>query len=266
MFKSLLLTALIPVAEMFAQSPAPRPAFNEFEVATIKQTTLDWPAGGRFMRMQTAHQFVVSNYTLRVMLAAAWNLTPRAITGGPAWVDSDRYDIVAKVPGQVRPNSDEQMSMLRKLLAERFSLTFHREEKEFPIYALRVAKNGAKLTASNPDPSPERSPPLVFAVSLDGARLAARDATMGEFAWMMQRSALDRPVVDMTGLPGRYDFDLEWTPDETQFSGNVPPRTAEPVRPDLFAAVQQQLGLRLDATRGPVAMLVIDQVERPSEN
>jgi len=218
------------------------------------------------MRMQTAHQFVARNYTLRVILAAAYNLTPRAISGGPAWVDSDRYDILAEVPGQVRPTTDEQMSMLRRLLSERFSLTFHREEKEFPIYALTIAKNGSTLTASTPATSPEGSPPLVFVLSPDGARLAARDATMGELAWVMQRSALDRPVVDKTGLLGRYDFDLEWTPDETQFGGNVPTGNQEHPKRDLFAAVQRQLGLRLEATKGPIEALVIDRVERPSDN
>jgi uncharacterized protein (TIGR03435 family) len=251
---------------MLAQSRATRPTFDSFEVATIKPTTLDWPAGGRFMRMQTAHQFVARNYTLRVILAAAYNLTPRAVSGGPTWVDSDRYDILAEAPGQARPTTDEQMSMLRKPLSEGFNLTLHREEKEFPIYALTIAKNGPKLTASTPITSPEGSPPLVFVLSPDGARLAARDASMGELAWVMQRSALDRPVVDKTGLVGRYDFDLEWTPDETQFGGNVPTARPEPVKPDLFAAMQQQVGLRLEATRGPIEALVIDQVERPSDN
>src|ERR1700733_5625321 len=132
---------LIAASGLFAQSPANRPTFDEFDVATIKPTTLDWPTGGRYMRMQTAHQFAARNYTLRVMLAAAYNLTPRAVSGGPAWVDSDRYDIVAEAPGQVRPTMDEQMAMLRKLLSERFNLEIHREEKEFPIYALTVAKN-----------------------------------------------------------------------------------------------------------------------------
>jgi uncharacterized protein (TIGR03435 family) len=261
------LAALLLAASLtLAQSPAGRPAFDAFEVATIKPTTLDWPAGGRFMRMQTAHIFVAKNYTLRVILAAAYNLTPRAISGGPAWVDSDRYDILAEAPGQVRPTNDEQMAMLRKLLSERFSLTFHREDKEFSIYALTMAKGRQKLTPSTPDTSPEGSPPLVFVLSPDGARLAARDATMGEFAWVMQRSALDRPVLDQTGLHGRYDFDLEWTPDETQFGGNVPTGNLEHPKPDLFGAMQQQLGLRLEATKGIIQAMVLDRVERPSEN
>jgi uncharacterized protein (TIGR03435 family) len=96
--------------------------------------------------------------------------------------------------------------------------------------------------------------------------LAARDATMGEFAWVMQRSALDRPVLDKTGLLGRYDFDLEWLPDETQFSGNVPKGNPDHPKPDLLTAMQQELGLRLEATRGPIEAIVIDHVERPSAN
>jgi uncharacterized protein (TIGR03435 family) len=264
--KPVIAIFLFLASAIFAQSPTTRPAFDAFEVATIKPSTLDWPSGGRFMRMQTAHQFVARNYTLRVILAAAYNLTPRAISGGPAWVDSDRYDILAEAPDPVRPGTEEQMAMLRKLLSERFSLALHREEKEFSIYALTIAKTGSKLTAAAPNLSPEGSPPLVFVLSPDGARLAARDATMGELAWVMQRSALDRPVVDKTGLQGRYDFDLEWTPDETQFGGNVPTVNPEHPKLDLFAAMQQQLGLRLEATRGPIEALVIDRVERPSEN
>jgi uncharacterized protein (TIGR03435 family) len=96
--------------------------------------------------------------------------------------------------------------------------------------------------------------------------LPARNATMAQFASIMNRAILDRPVVDKTGLSGKYDFDLEWTPDETQFGGQVPQGTPEHPKPDLFAALQQQLGLRLEATKGPIEALVIDRVERPSEN
>ncbi len=89
---------------------------------------------------------------------------------------------------------------------------------------------------------------------------------MAELASAFQRAALDRPVVDKTGLAGRFDFDLEWTPDESQFSGAGLKGTPESTQPDLFTAIQQQLGLRLEATRGPIEVLVIDHVERPSEN
>lgn len=218
------------------------------------------------MRMQTAHQFVARNYTLRVILAAAFSLTSGAISGGPAWVDEDRYEILAGAPGDVRPTFEEQMTMLRKLLIDRFNLALHRQTKEFPIYALTVAKSGSKLTVSTPSTAPEGAPPLVFVLSPSGASLAARDASIGELASVMQRSALDRAVVDKTGLTGRYDFDLEWAPDETQFGGNVPKVGPDPPRPDLFSAMQQQLGLRLEATRGPIEALVIDRAERPTAN
>jgi uncharacterized protein (TIGR03435 family) len=259
--RSLLFVA---ASGLFAQSPAARPAFDEFQVATIKPTAPDW-TGGRYMRMQTAHQFAAKGYALKILLAAAYNLTPQAISGGPAWIDSDLYDILAEAPGQVRPTLDEQMAMLRSLIAERFSLKFHREEKEFAIYALTMAKGGPKMMESTPDTSPEGPPPLVFRLSAAGARLPGRNATMAELAAVMQRSALDRPVVDKTGLSGRYDFDLEWTPDETQFGGLVRGAPESP-KLDLFAAMQQQLGLKLEATRGPIEALVIDRVERPTAN
>jgi uncharacterized protein (TIGR03435 family) len=102
-------------------------------------------------------------------------------------------------------------------------------------------------------------------LSPDGVKLPGRYASMAEFAWVFQRGALGRPVVDRTGLTGRYDFDLQFSPDESLFGG-VLKAPDVPTKPDLFAAVQQQLGLKLEATRGPVDTLVIDRVERPSEN
>jgi uncharacterized protein (TIGR03435 family) len=218
--------------------------------------------------MQSANRFYAKNHTLKTLIQAAYNLTPRAVSGGPSWVDSDRYEILAQSPGNVRPTLDEQMSMLRKLLADRFHLTFHRDEKEFSIYALGVAKNGLKLKEStvDPDAPPEGPPPLVFVLSPESVRLPGRSATMAEVASVFQRAALDRPVVDRTGLSGRYDFDLEFTPDESLFGGLGLKGTPESTRPDLFTAMQQQLGLKLEATKGLIDTLVIDQAERPSDN
>jgi uncharacterized protein (TIGR03435 family) len=258
--------SLVVVCGTFAQSPATRPTFDTFEVATIKPTGPD--VRGRFIRMQTANQFVARNHAVKTLVAAAYNLSPRAISGGPVWADSDRFDVLAKTPGEVRPNLDEQMSMLRNLLAERFKLTVHRERKELPFYALAIAKSGSKLKEStaSPDASPEGPPPLIFVLSPQGASLPGRNATMAELASVMQRAALDRPVVDKTGLSGRFDFNLEWMPDETQFGGQGPWQNQEATKPDLFVAIQQQLGLKLEATKGPVEVLVIDRVARPSEN
>ena len=245
-----------------AQPPAPRPVFEEFDVATIKPS--DPKLVGRFLRMQSANRFVARNYTLKYMIGAAYNLTPRSISGGPAWSDSDRYEILALTPGEVKPNPDEQMTMLRKLLADRFKLAFHREPKTLPIYALTIAKDVMKLKKSDPAKD-DAQPDLVNVVYPEHVSLPARNATMPQFTSMLQSPVLDRPVVDRTGLVGKYDFDLEWTPDETQFGGQLP-RPAEPNRPGLFAALQQQLGLRMEATRGTIDTLVIDRAERPAEN
>jgi len=257
---------IVAASGMFAQSTANRPNFIEFDVASIKPTPPG--AGGRWIRMQSTHEFAAKNHALKTLVAAAYNLNPRAISGGPAWVDSDRFDIVAKAPSAVRPNLDEQMSMLRKLLADRFQLTFHREQKELRIYALTVAKGGPKLkeSAVSPDALPEGPPPLIFVVSPQLVRLPGRYATMADLASVMQRAALDYPVVDKTGLSARYDFDLEFTPDETVFGGAGGGASDDSAKPGLFAAISQQLGLRLEAVRGPVEALVIDHVERPSEN
>jgi uncharacterized protein (TIGR03435 family) len=259
---------LVAAGATFAQSPATRPAFSDFEVATVKPTAPDWQ-GGAYFTMQGGHRFIVQNYTLKALIGAAWNLNPRLISGGPTWAGSDHYDVVAGTPGELSPDTDEQMSMLRTLLANRFKLTFHREQKELSIYALTVANGGPKIKQSDALPSGVRQA-LVFRLFPERrALLPARDATMAEFASVLQRGPLDRPVVNKTGLAGRYDFSLDWAPDESAFGGLIAGRQPLPddaAEPDLFTAVQQQLGLKLEATRGPVVTFVIDQAERPSEN
>ena len=246
-----------------AQSPAPRPKFDAFEVATIKKVESDGKRG-RYIVMQGDHRFVEKDYTLKLLIAAAYDLNPRAVSGGPGWVESDHYDIAAVTPGEARPTHDEQMAMLRSLLADRFKLTFHREQKEFSIYVLGIARSGPKLKASTA--APDSPPALISTVYPQRIVLPARNATMGDLASLMQRAILDRPVVDKTGLQGRYDFDLEWAPDETQFGGEVAAAPAEAPSAPLFSAIQQQLGLKLEATRGAIDALAVDTVERPSAN
>ncbi|HWW96147.1 MAG TPA: TIGR03435 family protein [Edaphobacter sp.] len=264
MIRQIAVAALIISASgVLGQSTTPRPKFDSFEVATIKPVDPDAKAG-RYIIMQGNNRFVEKAYTLKLLIAAAYDLNPRTISGGPGWIESDHYDILAVTPGEVRPSHDEQMSMLRNLLADRFKLTFHREQKVFSIYELTVAKSGPKLkpsTAAPDDPSA-----LISTVYPQRIVMPARNATMSDLARLMQRAILDRPVVDKTGLSGRYDFDLEWAPDETQFGGEVPVAPADAPSPPLFSAMQQQLGLRLEATRGPVAALVVDKAERPSAN
>ena len=261
---ALLVSASQILAQSAAPSPAvPRPKFDTFEVATIKPMDPD-AKSGRYITMQGNNRFVEKAYTLKLLIAAAYDLNPRTISGGPSWIESDHYDIVAVTPGEVRPTRQEQMSMLRSLLTDRFKLTFHREPKEFSIYQLELSKGGPKLkeTAVPNDP-PTVGPGVVYPQRIV---MPARNATMGDFASLLQRAILDRPVVDKTGLSGRYDFDLEWAPDETQFGGDGPTAPADTPSPPLFSAIQQQLGLRLVATRGPVDALIVDTAERPSAN
>jgi uncharacterized protein (TIGR03435 family) len=261
--------ALLAVAILHAQ-PATRPGFEAFEVATIKPAGPDDARAGRYIRMQSAHRFQVENYTVNGLIAAAYDLNPKAISGGPAWADSDRYEIIAATPGDLRPTYDEQMTMLRKLLAERFSLRFRREKKEFAIYELTLAKGGPKFQATrSPVEEPSNVTSTLFPAAsggIDHALMPARNVTMGQFASVLQRAILDRPVVDSTGLADRYDFDLEWTPDESQFGGQLPFGPPDSAKPGLYPAMAQQLGLRIETARGDIQTLVIEHVDRPSEN
>lgn len=115
-----------------SQTPVRRPPFEAFEVATIKPTGPE-PTGSRWIRMQSGDRFVAHNHAVRTLIATAFNLSPQAISGGPGWVDSERWDILAKTSGGVRPDLAEQMSMLRQLLSERFKLVYHREPKQLSI-------------------------------------------------------------------------------------------------------------------------------------
>jgi len=262
--RSLLLVGTIISAAVSVFGQTPPSKAPGFEVATIKPTSPDERA--RYMRMQSAHQFLAKGYTLRFLVAAAYNLPPRAISGGADWIDFERYDILAATPGETRPNLDEQLAMLRNLLDERFKLAFHTEPKELPVYVLTVARSGIKLKEST---APQDQQPALISTVYPAERifLPARNATMTQFASMLQRGVLDRPVVDKTDLSARYDFDLEWTPDDTQFGGNLPPVPPQnAVKPDLFAALQQQLGLRLDSSRAEIDAIVIESVQKPTEN
>src|SRR5258708_36844697 len=263
MIRKVVIAVLgVSVSGARAKAGAPRPKFDTFEVATIKPVDPDAKAG-RYIIMQGTHRFVEKAYTLKLLIAA-YDLNPRTISGGPGWIESDHYDILAVTPGEVRPTHDEQMAMLRNLLTDRFKLTFHREEKVFSIYELQVAKNGPKLKASTAPP--DDPPALISTVYPQRILMPARNVTMSELARLMQRAILDRPVVDKTGLTGRYDFDLERAPYATQVCVEVPPCSAEAQSAPLFSAIQQQLGLRLEASRGPVQALVVDNAERPSAN
>ena len=236
-------------------------------MATIKPTAPEDINGGRYIRMQSAHRFQVKNYTVDGLIAAAYDLNPKAISGGPAWAETDHYEVIAVTPGELRPLYDDQMRML---LNDRLNLRFHRGKKEFAIYELTAAKGGPKLEPSNAPPDePYNVTSTVHPAAsggIDYVHLPAHNATIQQFASVLQRAILDRPVVDNTMLTGRYDFDLEWTPDESQFGGQLPLGPPDSGKPSLFTALQQRLGLKIEATRGMIETLMIDGLDKPSAN
>jgi uncharacterized protein (TIGR03435 family) len=246
--------------------PPPKPmaadAVVEFEVATIKPATPDRPGKGFMVR---GRQFSTLNTSLADLITFAYGIHTKQISGAPAWVDTDKFDLAAQPNGEGQPNDKQWKAMIQKLLADRFKLAFHRDKKELSVYAIVVGKSGPKLTKSE---STGNLPGLFFRGL---GNLPAINATMADFAGVMQGAVLDRPVVDQTGLAGRWDFTLIWTPDEFQFGGlgvkpPPPPANNAAAPPDLFTAFQEQLGLKLEATKAQAEVFVIDKVAKPTEN
>ena len=194
---------------------APANASPEFDVATIKATNPEMP-GKQFMAK--GHEFVTINTTLNDLITFAYGVHSRQVAGGPAWMVSEKFDLNGKSGGESQPTDAQWKSMIRKLLEDRFKLTYHREPRALPVYALTVAKGGPKLTTSEADPN--GLPGIGFR---GFGNMPVQNATMADFAAMMQGAVLDRPMIDRTGLKGRYDFTLKWTPDDSQFIGMRPP-------------------------------------------
>jgi uncharacterized protein (TIGR03435 family) len=236
-----------------------RPAFEAFEVATVKPVDPGAKAGRTF-RMEGTHRWVATNFTLQQLIALGYDMNPRTISGGRGWMDSQRFIIEGVTPGEVAPTRLEQMRMLRALLVERFGLRFHRQDKEMAIYELTVAKAGPKL---KPAAAPDDVPKIVGVVYPDRIEVPARSVSMDDFVAMLQRATLDKPTVNRTGLTGRYDFDLKFAQDESQYGGEVEKASDDAQSPPLFRAVQEQLGLKLEAVRGTVSTMVVDAVVRP---
>ena len=169
------------------------------------------------------------------------------------------------VPGQ--PNVDQMKMMIQKLLADRFQLKFHFEKRDLSAYAVRIAKTGAKIIRSQDDP--KGLPGWNFGRAAAGTTLTFRNSPMSQVTAILQ-NFLDQPVVDQSGLSERYDFTLTFTLDAAQsarLGGPPAPAADNPdAAPDVFTAFQQQLGLKLESTKAPVDVMVIDKVEKPSEN
>jgi uncharacterized protein (TIGR03435 family) len=226
----------------------------EFEVATIKSAP-PLPPGRTDRRMSTnGGRLNYTNVTLKDVVRQAYKVQRYQITG-PDWIDTALFDIAAKIPNGA--SRDQVPLMLQALLADRFKLALHRETKELPMYALVVAKNGPKFKTSESESG----------ITSNSSRThwhVTANVSMRGFAEFLTEEA-GRPVVDQTGLTGSYDLTLDWAPDNAVATPDAPNDSA--AGPSLFTALQEQLGLKLDSTKGPVEILVIDRAEKtPTEN
>jgi uncharacterized protein (TIGR03435 family) len=190
-----------------------------------------------------------------------YDVHDKQIVDAPAWLGTEFFDIVgvADLPGT--PDLEQLKTMERKLLVDRFQLKFHWETREMSAYVLTVGKGGARLGGSK-----DLDGPPSFRGRPDQA-MKGRNLTMANFAQLLQSGIMDRPVVDHTELVGKYDFEVRWTPDQTEFGGHFPAGTdSADAPPGIFTALQEQLGLKLSAEKTAVRVMVIDRVEQPSAN
>lgn len=264
----LILTRATPAtAWTIPEPPPPQKAMRAdvdpvFEVATIKPSAAD-EGFSLLVGRAGGNTFSTTAASLRTLVQFANGIHPRQVMNGPAWLDSEKYDITGKPEQEGIPSIPQLRVMVRKLLEDRFKLVSHREKKELSVYAITIAKGGPKLT-------PHQGPAGILpGFGLGRGLLSVQNSTMAEFAGFLQAQVLDQPVVDQTGLTDRFDFSAKYTPDASQLTPGAP---APPVSndadapPDLFTAFQQQLGLKLESTKAPVDVVVIDKVEKPSDN
>jgi len=249
LLSAIVVMGLINPPKSYAQS-VESPAF---EVASIKPASPD--ALGIMMRFMPGGGLRIVNASLKDIISMAYDVDKRQITGGPDWVNSDRFDILATSPQR---SDDEKVTRQRiqTLLSEGFHLSLHRESRELPVFNLLPAKNGHKLQLSNENDG----------VSRNRGKLSGAGATTAILASVLT-TIVGRPVLDQTGLTERYNFRLEWTeesgPIEKGGTVSVPsdpnPDTSGP---SIFSAIQEQLGLRLESAKGAVPFIVIDRAEK----
>jgi uncharacterized protein (TIGR03435 family) len=228
----------------------------EFIVTTIKPAPDTDVSSGTYSYGTAT--FEAHGASLTYLLTLGYDMHPKQFVGLPAWATSDRYEITAKLPEGGFPTLPQLRVMIQGLVKDRFGITLHIEKRELSAYTINVGKGGLAGAGGN------------FKGSVQGMGVMTMgSANMSDMASLLQRIALDRPVVDQTGLTGRYDISLRWATDGTQFQSitlrPAPPEGIEPL-PDLVTAFREQLGLKLEATKAPTDVWVIDKVSRPSEN
>jgi uncharacterized protein (TIGR03435 family) len=244
-----------------------------FEVASIKPAAPQPPGRLQISMGGDPGRIDYQSVSLKNLIERAYSIKSYQVSG-PDWLDSERFDVTAKLPEGT--TQKDVPAMLERLLAERFKLTVHREEKTLPIYAIVESKSGVKMTKIEGQPAGG----IRMQMGPKGRELMGK-VTVDGLAGVLSRM-LDRPVVDMTGLKDTYDVKLEWMPDDREGSGfggtkGLPPGAGDhappaessegSTAPSLFAAVQEELGLKLESRKGPVAIVVVDSIEKtPTQN
>jgi uncharacterized protein (TIGR03435 family) len=268
------VTALAAIGCLHSQDLTPRP---KFEVASIRRNTsgdrrvaIGGPSPGRFR---------AENVWLRFLIEFAWRVEDFQVTGGPGWAASERYDIEATVDGDA--TIEQKRVMMQTLLEDRFQLMLHRETKESPVYVLMAARGGTKLQPSIEGscvPRNSNMQRLAAGRNFCGDLSMSPRSVEGTAISIQQLTAvlsqtLQRTVIDKTGLTATFDVHVEWTADQSTpgltAPGLAPPGPApsdDPPGRSIFTAIQEQLGLKLEPAKAPVEVLVIDRLERPSEN
>lgn len=248
-----LAVASWPLSAQAPSSPA-APLPLRFEVASIRPHPFagDEPSN---RRMLPGGRFVATATTVRTLIRIASGLDDNRMSGAPGWIDNEEFDINATIAGHAEVKTPEQFQQLiLSLLEDRFGFKFHREQKEGPVYWLELNKSGKlgpALRPSGPDSQSNMSN------NSNGARseMKVSKMSMVDIAAGLRRQA-GRPVEDRTGLTGNFDFEIEWSPEET----------ADSAYPSLFTVLKEQLGLKLQPAKGTVETLIIDQINRPSAN
>ena len=271
--KPLPLTLVRATKETAWEIPAPPPppkrmaadADPAFDVATIKPNN----SGGATMQGLTVNgrNFQTRNSSASDLICFAYNIQKKQLVNTPDWVDKDRYDVAATIDTEGSPSDVQVRLMIQKLLTSRFGLTFHREKREMSAFVLTVAKTGQKMTKND---SGGTLPGFGMRPSPTGLMLPVFNSSMPNFVSFLQAMVVDRPVVDQTGLEGKWDFTIKFTPDDSLFNGHPPPLPAKTdtteSSPNFFDALQQQVGLKLEAQKTAVDVIAVDHLEKPSAN
>jgi uncharacterized protein (TIGR03435 family) len=253
------IPAIVPVTMMAADAD---PAFD---VATIKPNSSGDPLP-HGMALIKGKNYAARNVSLEDLVRFTYGVQTKQIAGAPEWMDKDRFDIAAVMDTEGRPALAQTQAMVRKLIADRFALKLHHEKRKLAAFLLTVGKDGPKMPTTLLDgPNPTDN----MRDGSNGLDFAYRNATTADLVMYLQGLVLDRPVVDETGIKGKYDFVFTFMPDDSMFGGrmHIPPRQdSVEYAPTLFDALQRQSGLKLVPGKASVDVLVIDHVEKPSAN